>query len=207
MAFTQSFQNPFKKRTAPMQIQRRAGSGRKFTDPTGIARSAGGAVRNVETVFQSDLKLGTRWITLSLTATANAVPVIFDFIGASTRTVTNVTIGGTFGTSTESVLRQLMGSTPFQIGRVKFKVSVATLFDSMNASFIQKSINGESKTVPINVAALQDPTNYNDKLLIVDDLGLVADGGLAFTATLLNGEVLTMTFEVPVIANNYAMSK
>lgn len=200
-----TLQNPFKKRT--VAIRRRQASGRPFSAPTGVARSASGASRPVETVYQSDLKLGQRWVTLSLTSAASVSPVIFDFIGASSRSLTSITVGGTFGTATESVLRQLMGSTPFRIGKVTFKVSVATIFDTMNAQFIQKSINGESKTVPINVSALQDPKNYSDKILIVDNLDLIADGGLAFQCTLANTEVLTLTFAVPDIANNYNMSR
>jgi len=205
-----AFQNPFKKRIAPAQFRRRSASGRGYTAPQSnrnIARSSGGGSRPVDQVYQNDLKLGTRWVVLSLTATANATPVIFDFMGVSTRTLTNVTVGGTFGVNTESALRQLMGSNPFKIGMVKFKASVASLFGTMNAQFIQKKINGEAKTVPVPVSALEDPTNYQATLLVADDLDLIGDSGLAFTCTLLNGEVLTMTFAVPMITDNYAMSR
>lgn len=203
-----AFINPLKKRTAQVVMRRRAGSGRGYTAPaTHVATASNGAQRPVTTVYQNDLKLGTRWVTLSLTSAGSVSPVIFDFIGASSRSLTSITVGGTFGTNTESVLRQLMGSTPFKIGMVKFSVSAAAIFGTMNAKFIQVGINGETKTVPINVAALADPQNYNDKLLIADNLDLVADGGLAFQCTLANTEVLTLTFAVPDIANNYQMSK
>lgn len=193
-----------------VQFKRRNG-GRAFTqakvaDATVAFDNAGGqklAARR----FQSGLRLKTRRVQLTLTGVTGAANfVIFDFAGVSNRTLTNVTVGGTFTTSTESALRQWMGTNPFYIGKVWVGVSVSTMWNSINLQFITKQVDGTLNQVPFNSFFLQNPMNTNTLLNITDPINVLADSGFAMSGTLANTEVLSLGFEIPEQVTSYAMS-
>jgi hypothetical protein len=190
---------------------RRAGNGRPYTQPGNIsdaqaAYSQNGSAKLVQRRFQEGLKLKVRRVRLTLTATANATPVIFDFLGYSTRVLTNVTVGGTNGTNTETGLRNQMGTAPFTIGKVWIGVSVSTMWNTINLQFISRTSDGQLNQVPFDSFFIQNPMNTNTLLNITDPIGVLADGGFAMSASLLNTEVLSLGFEIPEIVNTYAMS-
>lgn len=195
----------------PVQFKRRAGSGRGYTpgnvSDAAAAYSSNGAAKLTQRAFQDGLALKTRRVRLSLTAGANATPVFFDFLGYSTRTLTNITVGGTSTTNTESGLRNQMGTAPFMIGRVYVQVSVSTMWNTIALQFIKRTSDGQINQVPFDSFFIQNPMNTNTLYNITDPVNVLADGGFAMSASLLNGEVLTLGFEIPAIVNTYAMSQ
>lgn len=201
--------NPFARR---MPVRFKRNTGRPFTAfqaaRAEVSSDNNGGAKLVHRVHQNDLKLGTRRVRLSLTAGGAGpyTPVIFDFDGVESRTLTGITVGGTKGVNTEIMLRNRMGRAPFKIGRVLFQFSNSGMFGTLNASFIQNQINGERKTVPVDLFFLQNPGNYIATLAYSQPLDLIADGGLTFTCTLATNEVVTMGFDIPELVETYAMS-
>jgi hypothetical protein len=81
------------------------------------------------------------------------------------------------------------------------------MWSSINAAFLTADIDGKTTRVPVDTFFIQDPRNTNTLYNITQPINVLADGGLAFTATLLNGEVLTLGFEIPALVDTYAMSE
>src|SRR5262249_53871242 len=141
------------------------------------AIGTGGGVRGVTPIYQGVLNLPTVEITFILTntssPTASATPVVFDKYGTvGTRSLTNVTVSGTFGANTESVLANISVGNPPLVGRVTLDVDAAATFTTLNWFVLQGGIDNSQRQQPINVNALKSPTNFNDAELILRNLNL-----------------------------------
>ncbi len=181
----------------PANMMRRRGL------PAQPAVTTGGGIKSVAPVSQGRLNLPTVEVTLTVanaaSPTASITPVLFDYYGTvGTRTTTNATIGGTFGTNTETVLRTISAANPWIIGRVTLNASTSGVFTTLNWKVLQGAIDASAVTQPININSLLNPQYYLQTLLIVNNLNLKLNGYIAWQFTLpANGDSISFTFNVP----------